>query len=110
MLAHIRMWTIWDVGLGTADSAQAMALLRPFGIGHGLKRAYPSVLQKGRRQHCAAHHEVARLSAATPGQQAIGEPGPSRCGRRASASSRHAPTQRRARQHDLALIDKPLDA
>ena len=32
VLAHIPLWTVWEPwGWGTADSAQAIALLRPFG-------------------------------------------------------------------------------
>ncbi|HET9047023.1 MAG TPA: metallophosphoesterase, partial [Casimicrobiaceae bacterium] len=47
MLAHIPMWTIWEPwGWGTADSAQALALLRPFGSVTVLNGHIHQVLQK----------------------------------------------------------------
>ena len=71
VLAHIPLWTIWEPwGWGTADSAQAMALLRPFGS--------VTVLN--------GHiHQVCRRSKAT-----------SRCTRRGRLRIRCQPLARRA--------------
>src|SRR6478672_9113748 len=47
VLAHIPLWTIWQPwGWGTADSAQALALLRPFGSVTVLNGHIHQVLQK----------------------------------------------------------------
>src|SRR5260370_8502529 len=47
VLAHIPLWTIWEPwGWGTADSAQAIALLRPFGSVTVLNGHIHQVLQK----------------------------------------------------------------
>ena len=76
-LAHIPLWTIWEPwGWGTADSAQAMALLRPFGSVTVLNGHIHQVLQKVEGN--VALHTARSLAypLPTPGQQGIGEPGP----------------------------------
>jgi Icc protein len=47
VLAHIPLWTIWEPwGWGTADSAQAIAMLRPFGSVTVLNGHIHQVVQK----------------------------------------------------------------
>jgi 3',5'-cyclic AMP phosphodiesterase CpdA len=77
VLAHIPLWTIWAPwGWGTADSAQAMALLRPFGSVTVLNGHIHQVLQKveGNVELHTARSLAYPLP--TPGQAGIGEPGP----------------------------------
>jgi len=77
VLAHIPLWTIWEPwGWGTADSAQAMALLRPFGSVTVLNGHIHQVLQKVEGN--VALHTAMSLAypLPTPGQAGIGEPGP----------------------------------
>ncbi len=99
VLGHIPLWTIWEPwGWGTADSAQAMALLRPFGSVTVLNGHIHQVLQKVEGQRRAAHRDVARLPAAHAGRgrhrRARSGHG---SGRRARQAARHASAQRRAR-------------
>jgi Icc protein len=47
VLAHIPLWTVWEPwGWGTADSAAALALLRPYGSVTVLNGHIHQVLQK----------------------------------------------------------------
>ncbi|HSU44291.1 MAG TPA: metallophosphoesterase, partial [Casimicrobiaceae bacterium] len=111
VLAHIPLWTIWERwGWGTADSAQAMALLRPFGSVTVLNGHIHQVLQKVEGN--VALHTAMSLAypLPTPGQEGIGEPGPvtvpaGELGKRLGV--RRVNVVRG--QHDLALIDTPLD-
>ncbi len=77
VLAHIPMWTIWEPwGWGTADSAQALALLRPYGSVTVLNGHVHQVLQKVEGN--VALHTARSLAypLPTPGQAGVGEPGP----------------------------------
>jgi 3',5'-cyclic AMP phosphodiesterase CpdA len=77
VLAHIPLWTVWEPwGWGTADSAQAMALLRPYGSVTVLNGHIHQVLQKVEGN--VALHTAMSLAypLPTPGQEGIGEPGP----------------------------------
>ncbi len=110
VLAHIPMWTIWAPwGWGTADSAQAMSLLRPFGSVTVLNGHIHQVLQKVEGN--VALHTAMSLAypLPTPGQAGIGEPGPVTVPR--SELGKLLGTRRvsvvRGR-HELALIDTPL--
>jgi hypothetical protein len=77
VLAHIPMWTIWEPwGWGTADSAQALALLRPYGSVTVLNGHVHQVLQKVEGN--VALHTARSLAypLPTPGQAGVGVPGP----------------------------------
>ena len=77
VLGHIPLWTVWEPwGWGTADSAQAMALLRPFGSVTVLNGHIHQVLQKVEGN--VALHTAMSLAypLPSPGQAGIGEPGP----------------------------------
>jgi Icc protein len=77
VLAHIPLWTIWEPwGWGTADSEQALALLRPYGSVTVLNGHIHQVLQKVEAN--VALHTAMSLAypLPTPGQAGIGEPGP----------------------------------
>jgi Icc protein len=111
VLAHIPMWTVYEPwGWGTADSDQAIALLRPFGSVTVLNGHVHQVLQKV-EGHVALH--TARSLAyplPTPGQEGIGEPGPlevpaGELGKRLGTREIRVVRGR----HDLAMIDTPLD-
>jgi len=111
VLAHIPLWTIWERwGWGTADSAQAMALLRPFGSVTVLNGHIHQVLQKVEGN--VALHTAMSLAypLPTPGQEGIGEPGPVTVP--SNELGKLLGTRRvnvvRGR-HELALIDTPLD-
>ena len=110
VLAHIPLWTIWEPwGWGTADSAQALALLRPFGSVTVLNGHVHQVLQKVEGN--VALHTAMSLAypLPTPGQAGIGEPGPVTVA--SSELGKLLGTRRvsvvRGR-HDLALVDTPL--
>ena len=111
VLAHIPLWTIWEPwGWGTADSAQAMALLRPFGSVTVLNGHIHQVLQKVEGN--VALHTARSLAypLPTPGQAGIGEPGPvtvsaGELGKLLGTRELHIVQGR----HDVALIDTPLD-
>jgi hypothetical protein len=111
VLAHIPLWTVWEPwGWGTADSAQAMALLRPFGSVTVLNGHIHQVLQKVEGN--VALHTAMSLAypLPTPGQAGIGEPGPvtvpaGQLGK--LLGTRKLSLVRGSR--DLALIDTPLD-
>jgi 3',5'-cyclic AMP phosphodiesterase CpdA len=110
VMAHIPMWTVYEQwGWGTADSAQAMSLLRPFGSVTVLNGHIHQVLQKVEGN--VALHTAMSLAypLPTPGQAGIGEPGPVTVPR--SELGKLLGTRRvsvvRGR-HELALIDTPL--
>jgi len=111
VLAHIPMWTVWERwGWGTADSAQAMALLRPFGSVTVLNGHIHQVLQKVEGN--VALHTARSLAypLPTPGQEGIGEPGPVTVP--AGELGKLLGTRRInvvRGKHQLALIDTPLE-
>jgi hypothetical protein len=110
VLAHIPLWTIWEPwGWGTADSAQAIALLRPFGSVTVLNGHIHQVLQKVDGN--IALHTAMSLAypLPTPGQDGIGEPGPltvpaGELGKLLGTRQVSVVPGR----HQLALIDTPL--
>lgn len=77
VMAHIPLWTVWEPwGWGTADSAQALGLLRPYGSVTVLNGHIHQVLQKV-EGHVALHTAMSlAYPLPTPGQEGIGEPGP----------------------------------
>jgi hypothetical protein len=110
VLGHIPLWTIWEPwGWGTADSAQAMALLRPYGSVTVLNGHIHQVLQKV-EGHIALHTAMSlAYPLPTPGQAGIGEPGP------VTVSAGELGKLLGTRQlsvvrgkRELALIDTPL--
>jgi len=111
VLAHIPLWTVWEPwGWGTADSAQALALLRPFGSVTVLNGHIHQVLQKVEGN--VALHTAMSLAypLPSPGQAGVGEPGPvtvagSELGK--LLGTRRVEVVRG--QNALALIDTPLD-
>lgn len=111
VLAHIPLWTVWEPwGWGTADSAQAMALLRPFGSVTVLNGHIHQVLQKVEGN--VALHTAMSLAypLPTPGQSGIGEPGPVTVP--ATELGKLLGTRRIEvvpARHALALVDTPLD-
>lgn len=111
VLAHIPMWTVWEPwGWGTADSAQAMALLRPFGSVTVLNGHIHQVLQKVEGN--VALHTAMSLAypLPTPGQAGIGEPGPVTVPAGELGKLLGTRQLRVVRgQHELALIDTPID-
>jgi 3',5'-cyclic-AMP phosphodiesterase len=112
VLAHIPLWTIWEPwGWGTADSAQALALLRPFGSVTVLNGHIHQVLQKVEGN--VELHTAMSLAypLPTPGQAGIGEPGP------VTVASSELPKLLGTREvslvrnrHRLALVDRPFAA
>jgi Icc protein len=111
VLGHIPLWTIWEPwGWGTADSAQAMALLRPYGSVTVLNGHIHQVLQKVEGN--IALHTAMSLAypLPTPGQSGIGEPGPVTvpAGELGKRLGTRQLTVVRGRQ-ELALIDTPLE-
>jgi len=110
VLGHIPLWTVWEPwGWGTADSAQAMALLRRFGSVTVLNGHIHQVLQKVEGN--IALHTAMSLAypLPTPGQAGIGEPGPVTvsAGELGKVLGTRQLTVARGR-HELALIDTPL--
>ena len=112
VLAHIPLWTIWEPwGWGTADSAQALALLRPFGSVTVLNGHIHQVLQKV-EGHVALHTAMSlAYPLPTPGQAGIGEPGPVTvpAGELGKLIGIRQVSVVRGR-HELALVDTPLGA
>ena len=111
VLAHIPMWTIYAPwGWGTADADQAMALLRPFGSVTVLNGHIHQVMQK--IEGNVALHTAMSLAypLPTPGQEGVGEPGPVTvpAGQLGKLIGSRTLTLVRG-QHDLALIDTPID-
>jgi hypothetical protein len=111
VLAHIPLWTIWEPwGWGTADSAQAMALLRPFGSVTVLNGHIHQVLQKVEGN--IALHTARSLAypLPTPGQAGVGEPGPVTVSAGELGKLLGTRELRVVRgRADVALIDTPLD-
>jgi 3',5'-cyclic AMP phosphodiesterase CpdA len=111
VLAHIPMWTIWEPwGWGTSDSAQAMALLRPFGSVTVLNGHIHQVLQKVEGN--VSLHTAMSLAypLPTPGQAGIGEPGPVKVP--ASELGKLLGTRQLSivrGKTELAMIDRSLD-
>jgi 3',5'-cyclic AMP phosphodiesterase CpdA len=111
VLGHIPLWTIWAPwGWGTADSAQALELLRPFGSVTVLNGHIHQVMQKVEGN--VSLHTAMSLAypLPTPGQEGIGEPGPvtvpaGELGKRLGI--RQVEVIRG--KTELALIDRPLD-
>lgn len=112
VLAHIPLWTIWEPwGWGTADSAQAMALLRRFGSVTVLNGHIHQVLQKVEGN--VELHTAMSLAypLPTPGEAGIGEPGPVKVSM--EELGQKLGTRRisvHAGRHPLALVDRPLAA
>jgi 3',5'-cyclic AMP phosphodiesterase CpdA len=111
VLAHIPLWTIWEPwGWGTADSAEALALLRPFGSVTVLNGHIHQVLQKVEGN--VALHTAMSLAypLPTPGQAGVGEPGPVTVppGELGKLLGTRQLTVVHGRR-ELALIDTPLD-
>jgi 3',5'-cyclic AMP phosphodiesterase CpdA len=111
VLGHIPLWTVWEPwGWGTADAAQAMALLRPFGSVTVLNGHIHQALQKVEGN--IALHTAMSLAypLPTPGQAGIGEPGPVTvaAGELGKLLGTRKLSVVRGR-HDLAMIDTPLD-
>lgn len=111
VLAHIPMWTVWEPwGWGTADAAEAIGLLRPFGSVTVLNGHIHQVLQKV-EGHVALHTAMSlAYPLPTPGQAGIGEPGPLKvpAGELGKRLGTRQLSLVRGR-HALALIDTPLD-
>jgi Icc protein len=110
VLAHIPLWTIWEPwGWGTADSAEALALLRPYGSVTVLNGHIHQVLQKveGNVELRTAMSLAYPLP--TPGQAGIGEPGPVTvpAGELGKLLGTREVSVVRG-QHALAMIDTPL--
>ncbi|MBS0590477.1 MAG: metallophosphoesterase [Proteobacteria bacterium] len=111
VLAHIPMWTVWEPwGWGTADAAQALALLRPFGSVTVLNGHVHQALQKVEGN--IALHTAMSLAypLPMPGQAGIGEPGPVKVpagelGKLLGTRQLSVVRGKRA----LAMIDKPLE-
>ena len=111
VLAHIPMWTLWEPwGWGTADSDQAMALLRPYGSVTVLNGHIHQVLQKV-EGHVSLHTAMSlAYPLPTPGQAGIGEPEPVKVPAEQLArllGTRQIYQVRGSSQ--LALIDRPFD-
>jgi 3',5'-cyclic AMP phosphodiesterase CpdA len=111
VLGHIPLWTVWEPwGWGTADSAQAMALLRPFGSVTVLNGHIHQVLQKV-EGHVTIHTAMSlAYPLPTPGQEGIGEPGPVKVP--AEQLGKLLGTRQLTivrGQSELAMIDRPLD-
>jgi 3',5'-cyclic AMP phosphodiesterase CpdA len=111
VLAHIPLWTVWEPwGWGTADSAAALELLRPYGSVTVLNGHVHQVLQKV-EGHVALHTAMSlAYPLPTPGQAGIGEPGPvtvpaGELGKRLGTRELHVVRGR----HALAIVDTPLE-
>jgi 3',5'-cyclic-AMP phosphodiesterase len=110
VLGHIPLWTVWEPwGWGTEDSAQMMALLRPFGSVTVLNGHVHQVLQKVEGN--VTLHTAMSLAypLPAPGAAGIGEPGPvtvpaGELGK--LLGTRQIDVVRG--DHQLALIDRPL--
>jgi 3',5'-cyclic AMP phosphodiesterase CpdA len=111
VMAHIPLWTVWEPwGWGTADSAQAMALLRPYGSVTVLNGHIHQVLQKV--EGSVALHTAMSLAypLPTPGQEGIGEPGPVKvpAGELGKLLGTRQVSVVRGRT-ELAMVDRPLE-
>jgi 3',5'-cyclic AMP phosphodiesterase CpdA len=110
VLGHIPLWTIWEPwGWGTEDSAQMMALLRPFGSVTVLNGHIHQVLQKV-EGNVALHTAMSiAYPLPAPGAAGVGEPGPITVP--AGELGKLLGTRRLSvvrGQQQLALIDTPL--
>ena len=112
VMAHIPMWTVYEPwGWGTADSEQALALLKPFGSVTVLNGHIHQVLQKVEGN--VALHTARSLAypLPTPGQEGIGEPGPVTVPATQLGKLLGTREVRVVRgQHALATIDTPLES
>lgn len=111
VMAHIPLWTVWEPwGWGTADSAQAIALLRPYGSVTVLNGHIHQVLQKVEGN--VALHTAMSLAypLPTPGQEGIGEPGPVKvpAGELGKLLGTRQISVVRGKS-ELAMIDRPLE-
>jgi Icc protein len=112
VLAHIPLWTIWEPwGWGTADSAEALALLRPFGSVTVLNGHIHQVLQKVEGNVALYTARSLAYPLPAPGQEGIGEPGPvtvpaGELGKRLGTRTLSVVRGRR----ELALVDTSLDS
>jgi 3',5'-cyclic AMP phosphodiesterase CpdA len=111
VLAHIPMWTIWEPwGWGTSDSAEALALLRPFGSVTVLNGHIHQVLQKVEGNVALHTAQSLAYPLPVPGQSGIGEPGPVKvpAGELGKLLGTRQVSIVRGRT-ELAMIDRPLD-
>jgi hypothetical protein len=111
VMAHIPLWTVWEPwGWGTADSAQALALLRPYGSVTVLNGHIHQVLQKV--EGSVALHTAMSLAypLPTPGQEGIGEPGPVKvpAGELGKLLGTRQISLVRGKS-ELAMVDRPLE-
>jgi 3',5'-cyclic-AMP phosphodiesterase len=112
VMAHIPLWTVWEPwGWGTADSAQALALLRPYGSVTVLNGHIHQVLQKV--EGSVALHTAMSLAypLPKPGQEGIGEPGPVKvpAGELGKLLGTRQISVVRGKS-ELAMVDRPLEA
>ena len=111
VMAHIPLWTVWEPwGWGTADAAQAMALLRPYGSVTVLNGHIHQVLQKV--EGSVALHTAMSLAypLPTPGQAGVGEPGPVKvpAGELGKLLGTRQVSVVRGKT-ELAMVDRPLE-
>jgi 3',5'-cyclic AMP phosphodiesterase CpdA len=111
VMAHIPLWTIWEPwGWGTADSSQALAMLRPYGSVTVLNGHIHQVLQKV--EGSVAMHTAMSLAypLPTPGQAGIGEPGPVKvpAGELGKLLGTRQISLVRGKS-ELAMVDRPLE-
>ena len=111
VMAHIPLWTIWEPwGWGTADSAQLIAMLRPYGSVTVLNGHIHQVLQKVEGN--VAMHTAMSLAypLPTPGQEGIGEPGPVKvpAGELGKLLGTRQISLVRGKS-ELAMVDRPLE-
>ncbi|MDM0066645.1 metallophosphoesterase [Variovorax sp. J31P207] len=111
VMAHIPLWTVWEPwGWGTADSAQAMALLRRYGSVTVLNGHIHQVLQKV--EGSVVLHTAMSLAypLPTPGQEGIGEPGPVKvpAGELGKLLGTRQVSVLRGKT-ELAIVDRPLE-
>jgi 3',5'-cyclic AMP phosphodiesterase CpdA len=111
VMAHIPLWTVWEPwGWGTADSAQLVAMLRPYGSVTVLNGHIHQVLQKV--EGSVAMHTAMSLAypLPTPGQAGIGEPGPVKvpAGELGKLLGTRQISLVRGKS-ELAMVDRPLE-
>ena len=111
VMAHIPLWTVWEPwGWGTADSAQLVAMLRPYGSVTVLNGHIHQVLQKV--EGSVAMHTAMSLAypLPTPGQEGIGEPGPVKvpAGELGKLLGTRQISLVRGKR-ELAMVDRPLE-
>ncbi|MBB3181830.1 metallophosphoesterase [Variovorax sp. Sphag1AA] len=111
VMAHIPLWTVWEPwGWGTADSAQLISMLRPYGSVTVLNGHIHQVLQKV--EGSVAMHTAMSLAypLPTPGQAGIGEPGPVKvpAGELGKLLGTRQISLVRGKS-ELAMVDRPLE-